>query len=160
MPESRRRRSKKPSRARRTAPQGLPVQVRFGARYLDGILTSESSGQAKGESVEVALHATELHRDPPDMTAPMQLYTRVDGVAKDPRYGGYLTELEAGKDCWWIVRSNNLAHLGDHLTGGITTKRVPPIELLWGVLRASRSWSPCRSPASSRLVSLRPDKLG
>lgn len=128
----------------------------MGDRCLEGILTNETSEQAKGESVEVAIRASELHRDPPDLTTQLRLYSRAEEApATEPRYGGFLTELEAGKDGWWIVRSNNLAHLGDHLSAGITAKRVPPMELFWSTMRGAgmpperlhmHGWRPPREP--------------
>lgn len=142
MAESKHRRKRKAKnrRSRTTKPTGVSVRARFGGRDLKAILIQDVDDLKAGRSVEVAISESELHRDPPDLSAPFRLYDPTAPPGDDPekaRYGGYVTEIEHGRPGWWTLRSNNMAHLGDHLTGGIVVRNVPVPEIFWSTMRSA-----------------------
>jgi hypothetical protein len=141
VPESKHRkkqRQKRPGKGRK--PTGLSVRARFGDRDLKAFLMKEVDDLRAGKSVEVSISEDELHRNPPDLSAAFRLYDATVPVGDDPdkaRYGGYVKEIEQGQRGWWTMRSNNLAHLADHITGGIVVRNVPVPEIFWSTMRGA-----------------------
>lgn len=145
MPAARKRKSTRRTQDATASMQGdsrkgEEVRICFGGRCLDAILTSEASDALGSRSIELHVAESELHRDPPDLTVPFQVYDLPMEQPPDPegaRFGGYVMDLEPAEGSWWAIRSNNLAHLRELRTGGITSKRMAPMELMWTTMRGA-----------------------
>lgn len=141
MPQSKhRKKPKDQKRVRKTSkPAGQNVRASFGDRELQAIVINQADDRKTGKSIEIAISEAELHRDPPDLSAQFRVYDASSGgnATDHARYGGYVTDVERGSRGWWKLRSNNMAHLGDHLTGGIVVRNVSVPEVFWSTLRGA-----------------------